>query len=201
MKLSVSLPVVLAQISSSSQVTQSNRINRLWDEAIDQYKSLYQGYFGLNSTNHRRIMEEVDSIYNLDRVNNYGCWCHFGQDSRSSPFRGHTMDKLDRICKRFHESTTCLHIDNEFCDYESIEYNSMLADKSLSNMPFDNKVDYKQFCNEANPLDFSDPASHCKQIACEVDASFLRDLYIFMSTNFVKESYSAFKKGKNPKHI
>ena len=177
---------ILLFLTITSVFSKSSRLQNLWDKSIQKYKNLYKGYFGKNSTNHQKVMDEVDLIYDLNRVNDYGCWCHFLEHSKS-PFRGHAMDKLDRICKKFHESKMCLQIDNAACDYDSVEYNGILENDYLK-MPFDEKIDYKKICEIENELDFQNPSSFCKRVVCEVDMSFLREIYMYLSIRVDGES-------------
>ena len=75
----------------------------------------------------RKVGEHVRHKFDINRIDGYGCWCHFKDHTIGS--RGEPRDLVDAECKALHNGYDCMLRDSkenngtESCKPWEIDYN------------------------------------------------------------------------------
>ena len=124
----------------------------------------------------------IDLFTATSSVNNYGCWCHF--NAGAQPL-GEPVDLIDEICKKFHQSKSCLNDELEAISAGSSTCSSVYSEvMTVLQNPFHVNHDLVAECGTVNPIE------DCKSLNCAVDSSYMRDVYNFLAFNKLNLSNS-----------
>ena len=114
-------------------------------------------------TNHKITETQrglIDLFTATSSVNNYGCWCHF--NAGAQPF-GEPVDLIDEVCKKFHQSKSCLNDELEAISAGSSTCSSVYSEvMTVLQNPFDVNHDLVSECGTVNPIE------DCKSLNCAV---------------------------------
>lgn len=107
----------------------------------------------------------------LDDVNEYGCWCYFGEKHGAG--KSQPVNDLDAHCKQLHEGYECAMIDDagQDCTPWTVAYSPV-------NYLLDDGTVYAA-CDSANGV------NTCASRACAVESRFLRDVSMWSIFNFL----------------
>ena len=108
------------------------------------------------------------SMFNLDAIWQYGCFCNFGTEWQKS--HGQPMNEIDSICKRLYQCYKCATIDGR---QEGNECNPATQQYSVPVIRDVNTDGSYVACNQMNTNDL------CKIRTCCCDLNFAKDLLEF----------------------
>lgn len=99
----------------------------------------------------------------IDNLNEYGCWCYFGDDHGRG--KGSAIDQIDEMCKILHDGYECAMRDAEdegsTCVPWEVDYESAVGGSALT---------IQEECAASNS------GNNCAIRACIVEGSFLSNL-------------------------
>lgn len=148
-----------------------------------------QATFPIGNSANRALNLVLLSDFN--DIDDYGCWCHFGENFRLS--RGHPQDIFDLHCRDVIRGYNCIYLDAADESSSCIPYEEPYLEPI--NIRFDdtNQRLYDDCTNQNQNL----PNANCKIRTCLVESIFIRDLAILEESDIFPDPNLRLENGFN----